>query len=339
MEYTLERSFKTCNGVQQGGIISPVLFKIYYDELIKMLARIPHGCRVSNIYVGVLSYADDLTLIAPTRTALQTMVNECERFSNEFDIQFNADKSVGIIFGMSAEGCKPVSLCGNEIRWGDKVRHLGNVVTNTLSDHDDVQLKKGKFIGSVNWFIGHFQYKTPMKIYTNLFNTYCTSFYGSNLWSFHGKAFNDVCISWNKCVRCVLNIPYMTHSGLLSPILGCPHIKMQFIKRFCKYFDSMYKSDNQIVKCFSRWACMSARSPIGSNLAMLRHRYKFKLDVLLNGEHSLCRQYNSNNLGNIEDSTTSEIVRELLCVRNNESYIYGMPDEDVKLIMYYLCCH
>ena len=73
---------------------------------------------------------------------------------------------------------------------------------------------------------------------------------------------------------------------------------------------------------------------------MLRHRYKFKLDVLLNGEHSLCRQYNSNNLGNIEDSTTSEFVRELLCVRNNESYIDGMDDDDdVKLIMYYLCGH
>ena len=114
---------------------------------------------------------------------------------------------------------------------------------------------------------------------------------------------------------------------------------MQFIERFCKYFDSMYKSDNKIVKCFSRQACMSAWSPIGSNLAMLRHRYKFKLDLLLNGEHALCRQYNSNNLGNIEDSTTSEIVRELLCVRNNESYIDGMSDEDVKLIMYYLCCH
>ena len=32
------RSFNTFNGVKQGGVISPILFSIYYDELITILS-------------------------------------------------------------------------------------------------------------------------------------------------------------------------------------------------------------------------------------------------------------------------------------------------------------
>ena len=33
------RSFNTFNGVKQGGVISPILFAIYYDELIARLSN------------------------------------------------------------------------------------------------------------------------------------------------------------------------------------------------------------------------------------------------------------------------------------------------------------
>ena len=32
------RSFHVCNGVKQGAVISPILFAVYYDELIAKLA-------------------------------------------------------------------------------------------------------------------------------------------------------------------------------------------------------------------------------------------------------------------------------------------------------------
>ena len=43
----------------------------YYDELIAKLASSGYGCRISQHFVGALSYADDITLLSPSRQGLQ----------------------------------------------------------------------------------------------------------------------------------------------------------------------------------------------------------------------------------------------------------------------------
>ena len=53
---------------------------VYYDELIAKLARSGYGCRVSQHFVGALSYADDITLLSPSLQGLQYMVNICEEY-------------------------------------------------------------------------------------------------------------------------------------------------------------------------------------------------------------------------------------------------------------------
>ena len=48
---------------------APILFAVYYDELIAKLARSGYGCRISQHFVGALSYADDITLLSPSLQA------------------------------------------------------------------------------------------------------------------------------------------------------------------------------------------------------------------------------------------------------------------------------
>ena len=45
-----------------------------------------------------LAYADDLTLLSPSRSRVATLVGECERYAAEFDIMFNGSKSRQVIF-------------------------------------------------------------------------------------------------------------------------------------------------------------------------------------------------------------------------------------------------
>ena len=52
--------FGVKNGVKQGGILSPVLFCIYFDGLLLELAKAGVGCFIGNFFVGALAYADDL---------------------------------------------------------------------------------------------------------------------------------------------------------------------------------------------------------------------------------------------------------------------------------------
>ena len=68
-------SFTVSNGVRQGGVLSPVLFTIYMDELLLQLKHNAVGCHWDHHFAGVFCYADDLILLAPSLSALRIMLH------------------------------------------------------------------------------------------------------------------------------------------------------------------------------------------------------------------------------------------------------------------------
>ena len=67
--------------VRQGGVLSPVLFTVYLDELLQHLSTPDIGCHVNHHYVGSLCYADDIALLAPLPTTLRILLRESELLS------------------------------------------------------------------------------------------------------------------------------------------------------------------------------------------------------------------------------------------------------------------
>ena len=131
---TISDSFKVPTGVKQGGILSPHLFIIYVDDLLKRLRKRGVGCHMLNIFVGAILFADDLCLIAPTRSAMQIMLNICQEFCEEFGLQFNSKKSKLLVLG----GCHDkqthsVSLNNEPIQMVSEWRYLGLIVQSGKS--------------------------------------------------------------------------------------------------------------------------------------------------------------------------------------------------------------
>ena len=57
-------SFGVFSDVKQGGILSPILFNVYMDDLNVSLNSSNIGGRIGNIFPNHLCYADDLCLIS-----------------------------------------------------------------------------------------------------------------------------------------------------------------------------------------------------------------------------------------------------------------------------------
>ena len=57
--------YVTC-GIRQGGVLSPYLFAIYVDSVVKKAQSSGHGCYVRHTCVSILLYADDILLLAPS---------------------------------------------------------------------------------------------------------------------------------------------------------------------------------------------------------------------------------------------------------------------------------
>ena len=82
-------TFSITNGTRQGSVLSPCLFSVYLDDLLKELRHMGLGCHMGGMWVGAAGYADDLILLAPSRTAMQHMLKACDKCAAEINLQFS----------------------------------------------------------------------------------------------------------------------------------------------------------------------------------------------------------------------------------------------------------
>ena len=85
-ESVLSEFFPVNNGVRQGGIMSPLLFNLYVNDLSVQLQKLPVGCCCGDMVVNHLMYADDIVLLAPSGKGMQTIIDTTYAYGNAYDI-------------------------------------------------------------------------------------------------------------------------------------------------------------------------------------------------------------------------------------------------------------
>ena len=221
-------SFAATNGIRQGSIASPVLFCIYLDILLDRLHKSGIGCWIGNKFCGSLTYADDVTLLSPTATGLQEMLQVCESFGSEYGMSFNAKKTVCILYSRNKMLPKPtVTLCGDTLQWMNYIKHLGNYISHDLNEKTEIMKKKCDMIGRVNVITANLS-GAPPNVRTKVFQTQCT-FYGAQAWCLNDPNVKQFYTMYNRCIRRLMKLPYATHTRFLEGITGLKNFK-SFLK-------------------------------------------------------------------------------------------------------------
>ena len=138
-------------GVRQGGVLSPLLFAVYVDELILSLYKLGFGCHIGIQCMSVLMYADDLVLLSGSLSGLQAMINLCVDKLTEFDLQINVKKSICLRIGKCHNNiCSDLNIGGVSTSWSKNLTYLGITLSSSAKFAIDLKQNRVKFYRAFN---------------------------------------------------------------------------------------------------------------------------------------------------------------------------------------------
>ena len=334
------RYFGIGNGVKQGAILSAVLYCVYTNELYKELRRSNIGCRLGKDYVGVLGYADDLFLISPTIDGLQDMLKICERYAKNHNLKFSTNqnpaksKTKCMAFLHKDRQLRKLRLCGNELPWVEKGKHLGIKIANNPSKilNDDVMEKRARYIQSNNELMQEFSFVfSCTKAFINrVFNSH---FYGSVLWNLYSRETIMLYNTWSVSIRKMFRLDRKSHRYLIEPISGMPHIRQALMKRFLGFTEKLATSRKSVLKRAYNIFKADCRSTTGSNIRNIM------LECNAIPSTPLCTEVEKLQFKPVppDDKWRIGFISDLIGIRDGGDTDVGINRDELNIMLEHLC--
>jgi hypothetical protein len=233
------------NGVRQGGILSPLLFNIYMDNLSSMLQDKYVGLSYGTGRLNHLMYADDIVLFSPSVIGLQTLIDICKKYGDEHDILFNTKKTVSMIVNSVQRNVvlNPTFYLGeNTIENVENVKYLGHVICNNLKDDHDM-LNQIKSLYCRSNMLSRKFFKCSDYIKCSLFKAYCSNLYCGSLWfKYTQGAYNRLRVAFNNSCRIVLSLPMRCSASQMFVYSGIRSLGELIRKQCYSLMTSMFFS-------------------------------------------------------------------------------------------------
>ena len=247
----ISSDFLVCNGVRQGGVLSPFLFNIYVDQLSSELNHQPVGCVISNVKINHLMYADDLVLLAPSASGLNKLLRICEDYGVSHDIKYNPVKSAVMCFRskiLVGSHLPTFHLCGTPIKEVCNIKYLGNILCIDLKGDLDILRQRRQLFAQANTILRRFHMCT-IDVKLTLFRSFCSSFYNSHLWwSFKSSTFSKFNISFHNILKRFLGLSKFVSTSLICTLYNVHCCSAVLRKHRFSFLCRLQVSDNPLVE-------------------------------------------------------------------------------------------
>ena len=207
------QSFEITTGVRQGDVLSPVIFIVVVDWIMKRVISDEDGIKwLGKDRVADLEYADDIALLSEDASSMNRMTEKLAQEASKVGLEINKRKTK-VMAVQPTEDIRIV-LEGEMVEEVNCFEYLGSTVCNDGDVRKEVGIRIGK-AGAVFsrmkrvWTSQGMSLKTKLK----LFNAIVISIllYGSETWKGLSEIENRLRVFESNCLRRIMNIRWYEH--------------------------------------------------------------------------------------------------------------------------------
>ena len=158
---------------------------------------------------NVIAYADDIVLLAPSYTGLQTLIDIAVYEANGLNLVFNDKKSKCMIFRNKVkkmEEFRPFTLENKALEFVKSFKYLGYIIQDDLNNSPDIDYGLRKFYKEFNMILRKFSF-ADVRVRLYLFRQCCLQWYGSDLWFCNKGALSNLKqfgLAYHKAIKKIL---------------------------------------------------------------------------------------------------------------------------------------
>lgn len=247
----MSRFYELKTGVRQGGVLSPILFGIFIDDIVTLVSKAGTGCKIGASCAAIFLYADDIILLSPSVFALQTLVNVCALELQYLDMAVNAGKSACMRFGpRSKSACTDIVVGGTSINWVTSARYLGVYLETSVRFRCSFAMNKAKFFKAFNNIFGKIGRNSSEEVLFTLIKTKCLPilFYGTEACPINSSIKQSLTFTMNRLIFKIFGAMPKDCYNYVYECFGIDTAETTIQKRQEKFLKRYGASDNPLCR-------------------------------------------------------------------------------------------
>ena len=207
----LTEYISTSIGVLQGCILSPPLFNITLEAMMKIVKdKVNSGVNLYGTKVNNLRYADDIIGVTETAGELQELTSSINTVSERIGMQINKDKTNTMMIGRRHENFN-IQINNEELKQVKDFVYLGSKFTENNDHSEDIKrrlvLARQKFAQlKAIWKSKYISTELKIRLYNALIVP--IAIYGSETWTLIQYTTNKIQAFEMQCMRTIANIQW-----------------------------------------------------------------------------------------------------------------------------------